>query len=873
MVPAVDLNLAFATGPQDRAPRSRAPARLLRPRVVQRIRDAAAYGIALIVAPAGYGKSEALRQCYDENETIAIELDDGIPTVEAFLRELVGKASRRSVRGLRSLLERTPPDQIRETLVPWVATRLRTVEHAIVIDNLQVLNRDERAPAVLRTLIESTRHSVTWILASRETPQLPLGTWIAKQWMHMPVGPADLTFSEAEVRDLGDLLDLKLSSNEVARLRRDTDGWPVALQLLAAAGNRPAGHFPDGLRSHDVLFAYMDEQLWSELPPADQRLLEFAALLPRVHLAVLEAAGFERAGPALEALTRQFPFIDRARDDVFRLHDIFRDYINRRHRLDRGSHAQAIERMATVLAERGMAADALGLFASLGAGDRIIALLGECGYDLIEGGERAGVAQALAALTGDDRKHPVAAAIRGWLHSLDGSFTSAEADMRRALADDAPEAFAIAGGQRLAVFWLNRGRYPEALELATELLGRVEGDSVEGIELHAALAAIHGEMGDHDASMDHVAEAARNITVLPVERRPRVLTRIAVASFRAGSFGEAERVAGEAAALASELGLDTVAAMAYSVLYSIAENTNPDTNRADFYAGAMRTAARNAGDVLVQVASLQRMLYNATVRGDDEAVAEIERELTGFRQVSLLRDTMQARIGKVIREIGNGRFVQAKRLLETMDERNLSNAEKSLRLALYAIACVANGDSNEAGAVLDIATIGAAEGDAINRRNAGLARMYRALAYWLLGRGTAARRTIAAEADGLTESDRAVAAAIDRVCALARQNVSLPLVQQATEPLAALGLGGHIRFISSVAASTHVTAHLTRAELAVLRSWRTGDTIHAVAERLGKSAHTVNSHMGAIYRKTGSGSRAEALEFARHHGLLLEKSH
>jgi LuxR family maltose regulon positive regulatory protein len=233
-----------------------------RQRIALRIQEAASYGIALIVAAAGYGKTEALRHTYHADSALILELDDRITTIEPFLKKLIGAAAPRHARSFAALLEKTAPDAACEVLVPWVAARLRGVEPAIVIDDLHRLFRDERAPAALQQLIESTRHSVTWVLSSRETPELPIGTWIAREWMHRPISSSDLAFRDDEAQALADLLGISIVTADLNSLVEDTGGWPIALRLSLTTWDDARDRIPSGMRTRDVLFRYIDEQVW-----------------------------------------------------------------------------------------------------------------------------------------------------------------------------------------------------------------------------------------------------------------------------------------------------------------------------------------------------------------------------------------------------------------------------------------------------------------------------------------------------------------------------------------------------------------------------------------------------------------------------------
>jgi DNA-binding CsgD family transcriptional regulator len=54
----------------------------------------------------------------------------------------------------------------------------------------------------------------------------------------------------------------------------------------------------------------------------------------------------------------------------------------------------------------------------------------------------------------------------------------------------------------------------------------------------------------------------------------------------------------------------------------------------------------------------------------------------------------------------------------------------------------------------------------------------------------------------------------------------------------------------------------------VLRLVAEGMTNAQIAQELYISPRTVNAHMGSVYNKIGSHSRAEAAHFASEHGLL-----
>jgi len=839
-----------------------------RERVAKRITEAASHGIALLVAAAGYGKTEALRHTYDSDAATVVELDDRVATVEAFLRKLVACVLPRQVRGFASLLEKTPAEAVRSVLVPWVATRLRGIDEMIVVDDLHCVFRDERAASAIQDLIESTRHSVTWILSSRETPDLPIGTWIAREWMHRPITASDLAFRENEAEALANLLEVAISSTELATLVEDTGGWPIALRLALTTFGAAGTRVPSGMRTRDVLFSYINEQVWRAIDADERALLEIAAILPQPSIAVLGAAGFPRAANALDRLSRRFSFVERDDNGEFHLHDIFREFITEQHRLDTTRYEAGVSSVAHALSKLGLSVEALSLFTRLKAEQNVLAILAESGYDMIQTGEKELVRHALSALTGKHRDEAIACGLRGQLLSLDGAFASAEAEMRRALAAKPSEPLHTAIARRFAAFLINRGNYREAIELTEELLQGNAADSIDAVELHADLGMARSFGGDVDGGMRHTTIAFGGIAKLDVERRAEVLARIAVAHFFARHHAQAESIANEAATIATQYGLDHLASRVYSLLFAIAEETHQDTTRADFYARAMGVAAEGAGDQQLRVASLERLLQTATYRADDDAIVVVERELSMIGQIRTYHDTIVGRVLRIIREVGCGRFKTARRILEGPEPRDVSAAEKALESALLCICLIADDAREQASAILDRPFLVQVEPDLYSRRYVSLARAYRALGQWMLGRATLARRSISRDDSAIGEGDRILIEAIASICGTTHESASEKVIHQLTEPLVALGFAGHARFLRAVATLNYVPVGLTRAELMLLKSWRTGDTIMELAHRIGKSPHTINTQMRAICRKTGTSGRAEALAYAREQGLI-----
>jgi DNA-binding CsgD family transcriptional regulator len=686
--------------------------------------------------------------------------------------------------------------------------------------------------------------------------------------MPRPISSSDLAFRYDEAAELANVLLLDLSKERVERIVEETGGWPIALRLSLTADRPESSGRSAGIRSKDVLFKYIEEQVWDALNADERDLLESAAILPQPGVAVLGAAGFLNAGIALEKLAKRVAFLERDDAGEFHLHDIFREFINERHRLDAPRFEKAVRNLAHALASLGLSAESLRLFSRLQSNENILAILAESGFDLIEAGEKHSVLAAIGALSARYRDDPVACGLRGHLMALEGAFASAELEMRKAVAADCDTRFKIAVSRRLAIFWVNRAKYSEAVALIEDLLFKVGKDTLDWIELNADLATARSSAGDAVGGMRHASIAFDGISVTPSDRRAQVLARIAHAYFFARQHSEAEAIATEAVSIALQLGQDALASRIYSLLYSIAEETHQDTTRAEYYARSMGAAAENAGDKQLKVASLERLLETATLRGDDEVVAQAERQLVESGHVRSYRDSVGGRVSRAMYELGRKNFKQACRIIETLDPRDLSTAEAGLRSSLLCVCLIAEGRRDEAAQILEKPFLIEVEPDLYSRRFVALARGHRAIANWMLGRSTVARQTVTRDDVALTVGLRIFLEVVASICGVKRSSASDRIIHQLTEPLVALNFGGYARFLRSLAAVSYLPVNLTQAEVDLLRAWRTGDTITELADRIGKSPHTVNTQMRTICRKTGTSGRAEALAYARDHGLI-----
>jgi LuxR family transcriptional regulator, maltose regulon positive regulatory protein len=174
-----------------------------RPALVRRLVEAGP-ALALIVAPAGYGKSTLLAEWAERDEREFIWLTLGDEAAEA------------AVLGATSTM---------------ISLGERTRRFVLVLDDAH-----EVAPTVLRGLMNTVfaylPEGSTVALASRAEPALPVGRLRAHRAL-VEVRARDLGLAPAEAAVLLRRSGLELEFEAVQTLVRRTEGWPAALYLAA----------------------------------------------------------------------------------------------------------------------------------------------------------------------------------------------------------------------------------------------------------------------------------------------------------------------------------------------------------------------------------------------------------------------------------------------------------------------------------------------------------------------------------------------------------------------------------------------------------------------------------------------------------------
>lgn len=334
-----------------RPPRLRASELLDRPALEARLADGLSHArCVLLCAPAGCGKSallaRGLERLPDAEARVWVSLEEGDTLrvlVEALLLALEPHDLpwRQAPEGLLDLCDR--PEALPD-LVALLTEALDAsdVPHGVLaIDDLQHL-RDEASMRFLDLLLH--RLPAQWVLAlaTRQMPALRLAPWRGRGVL-VEFDEAMLRFAEAESCAL--LTTAGWQPEAARQLHARTAGWPAGLRL-ALRGAHGQGAIDR------AAFELLSTEVLDALEPRLRRFLIDTSVLHELDPARCAAVcGDAQPLQRLEQIVRQGLFvavIDESQPTL-RLHDLFRDALRHRLRLERPQDEPALLLRAAAL--------------------------------------------------------------------------------------------------------------------------------------------------------------------------------------------------------------------------------------------------------------------------------------------------------------------------------------------------------------------------------------------------------------------------------------------------------------------------------------------------------------------------------------------
>lgn len=304
--------------------------------VCEHIFDAGGAKVALICAPAGFGKTTVMNQVRKRCETAELStawltLDPADNDVGRFLAAIAG-AIDTLVPGSADELGRASSDG--SSFVLQLLNRIadRREPFLLFLDDFEVLH-SSAVIGLVQQIVEHLPTGAQLVIGSRSVPQIGLGRLRAKGWL-IEIDPAQLRFTLDEARSyLLEHRKLALAGEDVLQLHQRTEGWPAGLWLASLALEqraRPADFVACFSGSHAAVAEYLTEDVFARQPAELKIFLLRASILDYLNISLCNAVcACGDSEQILERLARANLFLiaedgDRAR---YRFHSLFADFL------------------------------------------------------------------------------------------------------------------------------------------------------------------------------------------------------------------------------------------------------------------------------------------------------------------------------------------------------------------------------------------------------------------------------------------------------------------------------------------------------------------------------------------------------------------
>lgn len=853
----------------------------VRSRVLGLLRDAAAYPVTAAIAPAGFGKSIAIRHFLDDTDVswirygVTLEGETLMGFLNGFCDALLPVAP--ELRSTMTTALRTG-ERSREWVVSMLREQLGDYDGFIHIDDLHFCDGDPEIAAVVSLLVERSPENVRWIIAGRRRAGYPLATWTAYDRMGTIVDEAQLRLTRDEAFACARLFSESLDDAAIEAAYALSDAWPAAFMLALRTSPDSAG-IP-GAGSRTMIYGYLAEQVFQKLSDEQRDFLREICFYKAIDLEVL-ADEWDDLERIIDDLQRDVPFV-RIENGVLYCDGLFADFVQ--HQIARGGKSarrDALLRSARRCERGGRHTEALALYVRAGEGANLALLLAEHGVRLVESGRAELVETALGLLEPGVRDSAPFAVIAASVCAARGEFSRSEALYERAVesAGTGPEATRARYRYALELIRRNRKadreRLGEVIDALRAGIGFEDDSSDERALLLGTIATGYAIIRRDIEAGDFVRRA-----LAVAERSPADATRALLyhqasfVAYTAGDWSRASTFSARALALAERLGLFALAARCRSIRYSICTGQSYDTQAALIELHAMIEAATKAGDAFLTVNALAGAYALHAEAGETECLDELRERITQNPASGEL-STSAIASADAMRLAWSADYSGALARVKGTAQAQISGPRRALRSAEIALYAGAAGERELAStAIADAVSAEAWHSTERpeDRRRFAVAHAYAALALLMIHQPGRANALIAS-----AESESREFGPLERLLTKAARSAYLHVEvhEDLTPSLLALkraGLGGYAALLEQLplpggAAAASPLGVLTKTELAVLRELSRGATNTSIAASLGRSQNTINAHVAAILRKLHCRTRQDAGQLAREHGI------
>ncbi len=316
---------------------------LLRPRLVEAAKPVMGHGLALISAPAGYGKTTLMSQLSLSfpGKNVWYRLSEIDTNPERFLKNLIGSASRAcGIRGSRSLKRLAEADDIRAEagiILAALADEAEPDEQPLgfYFDDFQLLDNKRFADRLITQMAHCLPDNVFVVIASRRRPQIPLRR-LHSLGLVKELSGNQLKFSSAEMEELiTSAWGVPMEAATISTLYDLTEGWIAGAVLIIDAlktRGKLSGSL-DGPLALRNIYEYLAEEVIDHQAEEMKELLIQSSLMNVVDPKIIDVVlGKDNSKNYFKRAETDNLFLERFRESetLYRFHPLFRRFLQSR---------------------------------------------------------------------------------------------------------------------------------------------------------------------------------------------------------------------------------------------------------------------------------------------------------------------------------------------------------------------------------------------------------------------------------------------------------------------------------------------------------------------------------------------------------------
>lgn len=295
--------------------------------------------VTILHSGAGYGKSSTLAQFFEDQQSkyswyhITEDDDDLLP----FLRHLLHSVRRvwqnfgENFKQWDSFSMFPKKDELNKLFTLFANDFCEITEpFYIVLDDFHVVNHVFQINYIMDKLIEFLPPNIHVVVATRVYPSWNCLKSIKMNGQLIECKETDFIFSEEEIQVLfEDYFNYKLSEQEVRNVLAVTEGWAMAILLMAIQNTDTKISFDELTKlSLKDFFEYLSDEIFEGIGKRAQQSLLYFSIFQTFSLELIEDVFGENEGKQLQELVLKHAFIQPLTGNCeYRFHSLIQQFL------------------------------------------------------------------------------------------------------------------------------------------------------------------------------------------------------------------------------------------------------------------------------------------------------------------------------------------------------------------------------------------------------------------------------------------------------------------------------------------------------------------------------------------------------------------